>query len=72
MAAFLYGFLDGASDPTPPNPGFSDVSTGNPFFTEIAWLVDAEIADGYSDGTFRPSTAISRQAMAAFLYRSAP
>jgi hypothetical protein len=72
MAAFLYGFLDGASDPTPPNPGFSDVSTGNPFFTQIAWLVDAEIADGYSNGTFRPSTAISRQAMAAFLYRSAP
>ena len=72
MAAFLYGFLDGAGDPTPPNPGFSDVSTGHPFFTQIAWLVDAGIAEGYSNGTFRPSTAISRQAMAAFLFRTQP
>ncbi|OWY61537.1 hypothetical protein B7486_63275, partial [cyanobacterium TDX16] len=70
MAAFLYGALDGAGDPTPPNPGFPDVSPSHPFFEEIAWLVDAGIADGYADGRFKPSAPITRQAMAAFLFRA--
>jgi hypothetical protein len=72
MAAFLYRFYEGDEDPAPPNPGFDDVSPSHPFFTQIAWLVDAEIAEGYDDGGFHPSSAISRQAMAAFLYRAAP
>lgn len=72
MAAFLHGFLDGAADPTPPNPGFRDVSSGHPFYAEIAWLVAAGIAQGYPDRTFKPSASISRQAMAAFLFRAAP
>jgi hypothetical protein len=29
------------------------------------------IAEGYEDGTFQPSVAVSRQAMAAFLHRIA-
>jgi hypothetical protein len=70
MAAFLYGALDGASDPAPPNPGFSDVGPGHPFFLQIAWLVDAGIAEGYGNGTFKPSASITRQAMAAFLFRA--
>jgi hypothetical protein len=70
MAAFLYGALDGVGDPVPPNPGFSDVSPNHPFFRQIAWLVDAGIAEGYPNGTFKPSAAITRQAMAAFLFRA--
>ena len=48
---------------------FPDVPDGHPFHDDIAWLVDGGIADGYDDGTFRPGAPVSRQAMAAFLYR---
>lgn len=70
MAAFMYR-LAGGSGPAPGTPTFSDVGTGHAFFTEIEWLVDREVVSGYEDGTFRPLTSVSRQAMAAFLYRLA-
>ncbi|MCC5953897.1 MAG: choice-of-anchor M domain-containing protein [Acidimicrobiia bacterium] len=50
-------------------PGFPDVPPGHPFYDEIDWLVDAGITTGYDDGTFRPTWSVTRQAMAAFLYR---
>ena len=50
---------------------FSDVPTSHPFAVEISWLVSRGIANGYPDGTYRPSTSITREAMAAFLYRAA-
>jgi hypothetical protein len=68
MAAFLHGLFDGG---TAPDPGFSDVPPGHLFFDEIAWLVDEGIATGFPDGTFRPTAPVSRQAMAAFMYRAA-
>jgi len=71
MAAFLYGLADGASDPAAPDPGFSDVLSSHPFFTEIAWLADSGVTGGFPDGTFRGSAAVTRQAMAAFLERVA-
>jgi hypothetical protein len=71
MAAFLYR-MAGEPPLTPPSPPtFSDVGPGNPFRTEVEWLADSGIAGGFADGTFRPSNAVSRQAMAAFLYRRA-
>lgn len=69
-AAYLYRLFNSPTGPFP-NPGFSDVSTGHPFYFEIAWLIDAEIASGFGDNTFRPTTAVSRQAMAAYLYAAA-
>jgi hypothetical protein len=48
---------------------FSDVGDGNQFHDDIDWMVDQEIADGFSDGTYRPSQPVSRQAMAAFMRR---
>jgi hypothetical protein len=50
---------------------FSDVPEGHPFFAEISWLASSGIAEGYPDGTFGPANPVSRQAMAAFLYRLA-
>jgi hypothetical protein len=50
---------------------FLDVPTLHPFLPEIEWLVDAGITTGFPDGTFRSFDAVSRQAMAAFLYRLA-
>ena len=72
MAAFLFRY---AGDPTwQPVAGtqtFSDVSTSHSFYREIEWMADQGLATGYADGTFGPATTVSRQAMAAFLYRVA-
>ena len=71
-AAFLYRLETGADVlPTCTAAPFPDVPTGNTFCAAIAWLVQSGITQGYADGTFRPTTAVSRQAMAAFLFRTA-
>jgi len=52
---------------------FVDVATGDTFYKEIAWLAGQGISTGtdMGDGTFqfRPAESVSREAMAAFLYR---
>jgi len=73
VAAFLYRFA-GADDapPTPPStPTFRDVASDHPFFAEIEWASAAGLTTGFGDGTFRPSGPVTRQSMAAYLYRVA-
>lgn len=53
-----------------PDPGFADVGADHPFRTAIAWSVQAGVATGYPDGRFHPGAPVTRQAMAAFLWRS--
>lgn len=72
MAAFLYRLLDSPPFTPPGTPSFSDVPASHQFFLEIEWLVDVDVAGGFPDGSFRPGAAVSRQAMAAFLFRLAP
>ena len=50
-------------------PSFSDVDASNQFFADIAWLVESGITTGYDDSTFGPMLPVTRQAMAAFLFR---
>jgi len=71
MAAFLFRVAGEPAPATPPSQTFSDVTASHPFFDEIAWMTEAGVANGFEDGTFRPSAAVSRQAMAAFLLRLA-
>jgi hypothetical protein len=71
MAAFLYRMAGEPPVALPTPPTFGDVGATHPFVTEVEWLADAGIAAGFSDQTFRPSLPVSRQAMAAFLYRQA-
>jgi uncharacterized protein (DUF1800 family) len=52
------------------DPGFRDVSGSHAFAKEIAWMNDAGISTGYTDGTYRPSAPVTRAAMSAFLYRA--
>jgi hypothetical protein len=59
-----------ASEPCTSKP-FTDVGTSNTFCGDIAWLKDQGISFGYHDGTFGPTDDLSRQAMAAFIYRLA-
>ncbi len=73
MAAFLFRFIDlrpslPSCDTAQPQP-FTDVTTGHPFCGAIAWLADEEISTGYPDGSFRPGASVTREAMAAFLFR---
>jgi len=48
---------------------FLDVATAFPFCSEIEWMSATEITTGYPDGTFRPTSSVTRQAMASFLYK---
>ncbi len=75
MAAFLYrlsgrpGFAPPAASP------FVDVTTGHAFYPEISWLATRGVTTGtrLADGTvaYLPTSAVARDAMAAFLYRMA-
>src|SRR5450759_2771807 len=73
MAAFLYRFAGSPAFTPPATSPFVDVPTTGPFYKEIAWLADQGISKGTNmgDGTFqfRPAESVSREAMAAFLYR---
>ncbi len=69
MAAFLRRASGDPSPSTPTVAPFSDVPTWHPFAPDIDWLAATGIAGGFADGSFQPTTAVSRQAMAAFLLR---
>lgn len=72
MAAFLYRLGHGGADaPGCTAAAFTDVPAADPFCGEIAWLASTGITTGYADGTFRPGQAVTREAMAAFIYRYA-
>ncbi|MDN4478448.1 S-layer homology domain-containing protein [Demequina sp. SYSU T00039] len=72
MAAFLYR-LAGSPDFTfPTTSPFVDVTASTPFAKEIAWLASAGVTTGWSTSSgaqYRPLASITRDAMAAYLYR---
>jgi uncharacterized repeat protein (TIGR01451 family) len=71
MAAFLFRM---AGEPEFDEPGtatFSDVTVASTFFTEVEWANSAEIITGFGGGLFKPGNPVTRQAMAAFMYRLA-
>jgi sugar lactone lactonase YvrE len=49
---------------------YVDVDVDVPFCEAIAWMAAEEVASGWPDGTFRPRLPVSRQTMAAWLYRA--
>ncbi|GAB3527273.1 chitobiase/beta-hexosaminidase C-terminal domain-containing protein [Arthrobacter monumenti] len=50
----------------------TDEKPGTMYYEAIQWAVEAGITNGYKkDGVFKPYTPISRDAMAAFMYRLA-
>ncbi|MFW2514654.1 alpha-L-arabinofuranosidase C-terminal domain-containing protein [Demequina sp. SO4-13] len=73
MAAFLYRLADEPTWVDPVNSPFVDItSTNTEFYTEITWLEDTGITNGWETATgteFRPFNETTRDAMAAFLYR---
>jgi polyhydroxybutyrate depolymerase len=73
LAAMLrrYAFGPGAPPPCTSAP-FTDVPVHHAFCADIAWLADEGIAEGYADGTFRPTAPVSRQAAAVMLLQMTP
>lgn len=73
MAAFLYRFAGEPAFQTPASPSFVDVPPDHVFAKEIAWMASTRISVGWAlpDGgsEFRPSEAVTRDVMAAFLHR---
>ncbi len=52
------------------NP-FSDVADGQWYTNAVIWAAENKIVEGYGDGTFRPTAPITREQLAAILYRYA-
>lgn len=62
--------LDGQKEPTGANP-FTDVEPDSWYTEAVIWAVENEIVLGMGDGTFAPEAEITREQMAAILYRYA-
>lgn len=52
-------------------PDFSDVPAGSWFTDAVGWGAKREIVLGFEDDTFRPDAAVTREQVAAILYRYA-
>jgi len=50
---------------------FTDVSAGQYYADAVAWANEKNIVNGYGSGQFRPNDPITREQMAAVLYRYA-
>lgn len=70
VAAFLYRAVHGpGAAPACATAPFTDVPVSHPFCGEVAWLVAEGVATGWPDGSFRPGVPVTREAVAAFVYR---
>jgi hypothetical protein len=71
MSAFLHRVAGDEPVETGP-PTFTDVTTTHPFYDDIEWMAAWGISEGYQPGpTYKPAENVTRQAMAAFLHRTA-
>ncbi|HIY24640.1 MAG TPA: ExeM/NucH family extracellular endonuclease [Candidatus Brachybacterium merdigallinarum] len=71
MAAFLWRMAGSPEIDGPRTQPFTDVTPQTEHYEAIIWAYQQGITRGWSDGTFRPTEPIARDAMAAFLYRYA-
>lgn len=73
MAKFLYGLSGSPNGPSPTctEAPFVDIAVSHLFCGEITWLATTGVTQGYGDDTFRPGLPVTRELMAALLYRLA-
>lgn len=69
IVAILYR-LEGSPAAVEPSQ-FSDVAPGAYYASAVSWATANGIVNGYGDNTFRPNNLITREQLAAFLYRYA-
>ena len=60
-----------AGSPNAGTPDFPDVSGGAYYGQAVAWAAEAGIVLGYDDGRFGPEDSVTREQLAALLYRYA-
>ena len=58
-------------EPNTGNAKFNDVTNGQWFSNAVAWASANGVVNGYADGTFAPNGDITREQLAAILYRYA-
>lgn len=68
VAQILYNL---AGKPDVPQGVFSDVGDERWFAGPVNWAASKEIVGGYADGTFLPLSEVTREQLAAMLYRYA-
>jgi len=71
MSAFMFRLAGAPAFVVPGSGSFLDVPPTHPFFAEVEWMAAASITTGFSGGMFKPSEAVTRQAMSAFMHRLA-
>ncbi len=74
MAPFLYRAAGEPAFLVPAQPRFADVPTSHPFYKQIEWMAAMGISTGTAQPSglplYKPVDPVSRQAMAAFLFRA--
>lgn len=60
-----------AGSPTASGEYFQDVKKGSEYEQAVSWAAENGIVNGYEDNTFRPNASVTRQELAAILYRFA-
>jgi hypothetical protein len=73
MAAFMYRYEESPKYAAPSVSAFQDLKKGDKFYKEIHWMKDAGITTGVKQSSgkpaFQPKSSVTREAMAAFIYR---
>jgi hypothetical protein len=72
MAAFIYRFEGSPSFTAPPTSPLVDINAEAKFRKEVLWMYENQLTTGIKQGESRiyaPKSALSREAMAAFIYR---
>ena len=69
QAAVLISRANNLSITNRPDPGFSDVPQGYPYYKEIAAVVDEGLFNGVTENTFNPNATLTRSQMAVVLQR---
>ncbi|QIM17695.1 carboxypeptidase-like regulatory domain-containing protein [Leucobacter coleopterorum] len=73
MAAFIFRMEASKAYKAPAVSPFADVKPGDSFYKEMAWMYEKGYSTGWAEPsgkpTYRPHEPLSREAMAAFIYR---
>lgn len=76
MAAFMYRIDTGSKPKAPKVSPFADMKPGAKFYKEIAWMHSSGLSTGNKQPSGKPKYAakdnVTREAMAAFLFRAQP
>ena len=70
MSTFIWRMMDRPTGS--PDPGFPDVPSATYYTEAVAWMAEHGITDGWGNtGRFEPHRRVTRDQMAAFLWRTA-